>query len=477
MLYAGVRLPGKPDLDNVARLDMLPIPMIRRMQRAGMAIDVPFLRDLSRKLDQEMDDLRLEIACQVPAEKLEEFVRRSDSLEDWNPINVNSSEQIAEILFDTLGLGKGRNLRRTATGDRISTGKKQLETLKNEHPIVQKVLDYRERAKLKTTYVDKLPEIARLHTKGECQVCGLWHWEDHWRVHTEITFTRTDTGRFASKNPNLQNIPARTRLGRAVRQAFVASKGKRIVGRDFSQIELRLLAHCADERHMIKVFQCGEDIHLSTAMRAFGIEDKSKVDKLLHRAPCKTVNFGIVYGLAAPGLYDNMAVTYATAGLPMPDWLTVEWCEKFIRDWFSLYPGVEPYMERQHYRARRYGVVWDIFGRVRRVPEVRSVHYKVQSAGLRQAGNMPIQASAAGLMKISMGELEEELQIVYDKVVPLMTIHDELLFEVDEDWAEAVNVLVGEVMDRAMTDRRTGKNLCRVPIESDGKVTERWMKE
>ncbi len=486
-LFGDITLPGRPDPENVRKLDLLPVPMIHRMQRLGIAIDIPYFNRLTSDLTRDMGDLRDEIACEIPPEKLELFCNMADTAEEeerdknWSPINVESGDQLAKLLFDVLGIGRGRDLKRTAGGDRISTGKKQLEVLKKEHPVVDLVLRYRERSKLVSTYTRKLPLIARYHPQGKsCPICELPHVESTWRVHTEFTSTRTDTGRLASKNPNLQNIPARTELGRKVRAGFVASPGTCLVSRDFSQIELRLLGHCAIEHALIDIFIQRKDPHLMTAMRAFNIADPEQVDKLLHRAPCKNVNFGIVYGLAAQGLYDLMAVTYATAGKPLPPEIDVDWCEQFIAKWFDLYPEVRAYMEMQYYRARRYGVVWDIFGRTRRVPEVRSILPWIRNAGLRQAGNMPIQSSGAGLIKLTMGEAELLLLDILSQAIwcwPLLTIHDELIIEVGEDYADAVGEMVGEVMDRVMTDRNTGRNLCRVPILSDGHPMERWVKE
>jgi len=483
-LFGGVEIVGRPHMENVRKLDLLPMPMIRRMQRLGIAIDIPYLDALTADLDAEMRDLRNEISWEIPTDKLDLFCIMADQAEDWtdnwSPINVESGDQLAKLLYDVLHIGSGKDLKRTASGDRISTGKKQLEVLKKDHPVVQLILDYRERSKLKSTYTSKLPRIALYHPKGMCPVCELRHVEPTWRVHTEFTSTRTDTGRFASKHPNLQNIPARTKLGRMVRAGFIASPGTLLVSRDFSQIELRLLAHCAVERALIDIFLLGQDPHLMTAMRAFNITDPAKVDKLLHRAPCKNVNFGVVYGLSAPGLYDLMAVTYAVAGKPLPPDIDVHWCERFIEQWFDLYPEVKAYMEIQFYRARRYGIVWDIFGRIRRVPEVRSCLSRIRNAGLRQAGNMPIQSSGAGLMKLAMGETEEELMRLVDMgiwVWPLLTIHDELITEVEEDYAEATGEIIGEIMDAVTTDKNTGVNLCRVPILSDGHPMERWVKE
>lgn len=480
-LFGGITIPGHPSPENIRRLDLLPLPQIRRMQRMGMAVDLPWLQDLSFRLDKRMEELRGEILDCVPVEALEKFVGLSG---EEIGINPESSVQISELLYEELGLGVGVRIKRTKGGTRLTTGKKALEQLKKEHPVVPLILEYREASKLKGTYTDKMPRVAVWHEgrgpqgKWTCARCGRKHWEGHWRIHTSILDTRTDTGRMASKNPNLQNIPARTTLGAEVRRAFVPQMGCRLVGADYSGIELRLLSHCAREWNMIRLFRAGADIHTSTAMRAFGLE-KSEVDKTLHRAPCKNLNFGIVYGLGPEGLLDQMALTYATANKPMPEWMDLAWCIGFMETWFGLYPDVRAYLEMQHERARRYGFVWTPMGRVRLVPEVRSVHERVVAAGLRQAGNMPIQGFSADIMRLGMAIVEDEWARLREdgvEVEALMTIHDEILTEVEEDWAEGLAVVQPELMKRALVDVETGKEQCLVGIEAEGKWMERWEK-
>lgn len=476
-LFGDITIPRHPDPENIRKLDLLPLPQIRRMMRMGIAIDREWFWQMSSDLEAEKVELKKKITSYIPEDRLDEFV--GDSGDDLS-FNIQSAPQIAELLFKMLGIGRGKQLKKTKTGDRLATDKKQLETLKRDHPVIPLILEYRECSKLKSTYTSKLPELARLHNRGECQLCGNHHHEDHYRIHTQIVTTRTDTGRLASRKPNLQNIPARTKRGQRVRKGFIASKGMRLVSRDFSQIELRLLAHCARAISMLKVFLAGGDIHLDTAMRAFELAADA-IDKLLHRAPCKNVNFGVVYGLAAAGLLDLMILTYATAGKEIPTWLTLEWCEKFIEKWFDLYPEVRDYLEIQHYRARRYEIVWTPMGRVRRVPEVRSVHNRIQMAGLRQGGNMPIQGFAADVMKIGMARAESRLvQLREDNRIyaeALLPIHDELVSEVEEDWADEVGEIIGSEMEQALTDVDTGEEYCRVPIATDGHSMERWQKE
>lgn len=502
-LYGNVNLVGRPDLANIQKLDLLPIPMIRRMERYGIAIDIPYFADLTDRLEREMNVLKADIADCIPPDRLDDFLDKSDSIEDWCPINVESGAQLAELLFDMLEVGRGKQLKTTKSGDRLSTGKKQLEILKKDHPVIPLILQYRERSKMRNTYTIKMPKVAKFHPAGTCcPVCELSHKVDTWRVHTTLTTTRTDTGRLASKNPALQNLPARTELGRLVRAGFIASPGYVLVTRDYAQIELRLLAHCANDAIMQEIFRTGGDIHIATACSAFDLDyayymllsgkksagtltpDEKKLwgdFGLQKRAPCKNVNFGIVYGLTETGLYDQMALTYATAGLPLPDYITVEWCKQFIQTWFGIYNDVEPYMSTQSYRARRYKMVWEQLGRIRRVPEVSSVHSWIRSAGLRQAGNMPIQSLAAGVMKIGMARVEDNVLLPWlaDGVWcwPLLPVHDELVIEAEEDYAEGLGELIGDELNLSMTDTKTGRNLCSVPIKSDGKVMARWQKD
>jgi len=463
MLFGGIELPGHPDLANIRALDLLPIPQICRMMQVGVAIDVERLGEISEILATKMSELELEITSYIPPAYLNAFLEESG--EDI-AINVDSAEQIAELLFKVLKLGEGKDLKRTPSGLRISTGKKQLEKLKRDHPVIPKILEYREASKLKSTYADALPLLAKDENGAKV-------------IHTQLLTTRTSTGRLASKKPNLQNIPTRTKLGQMIRRAFISRPGCRLISIDYSQIELRLLADRANERKMIEVFRTGGDIHVFTAMQVFDISDPALVDHLTQRNPCKAVNFGVVYGLTAAGLYDLIVVTYATAGLPVPDWVTIEWCEKFIEKWFGIYSDALEYFQLQHWRARRYEMVWDMFGRTRLVPEVRSQIERVQYAGLRQAGNLPIQAAAAGVMKIGMARVERVLEGIRASGIyaeALLPVHDELLIEVDAEWAEEVEELCRWEMEQALVDEESGELRCRVPIKTEGSIMTRWSK-
>src|SRR5436309_7166275 len=477
-LYGDIQVTNRPDLENVRKLDLLPVPMVRRMMQYGIAIDKGFFADLGIRLEREARYLREEICEVIPPDRLEEFISRSNLIgdDDYLPMNVGSSDQLATLLFDVLKVGQGKQLKMTPSGSRVSTGKKQLEGLKREHPVIQKVLDYRERMKLKSTYCDAVPKLARHHPAGSCW-CGLKHYGATDRVHAEVLDTRTETGRLATKNPNLQNIPSRTALGRELRKGFVASPGTRLVSADFSQEEMRIGSHYSQDANLIRIFKLGIDPHNETAKLAFNTQTP---DYITQRTPSRNVNFGVFYGLGGPGLFDMMCVTYATANLPLPPEIDVAWCERFIERWFNeWYPGVKGYIEDQFYRARRYGVVWTLFGRVRKVPEVQSALPHIRAAGLRQAANMPVQGTGADWMRLTMGEMEEVHEDLRKRnvwVQPLVSIHDELLSEVEEEWAEVVGDMTAATMMNVMLDRDSSESYLRVPVEAESKIMSRWSK-
>lgn len=279
--------------------------------------------------------------------------------------------------------------------------------------------------------------------------------------------------------PNLQQIPSRTVLGREVRKGFIGGPGKKLISCDLSQLHLRLVAHYAGEDAMIRVFEQGEDIHTATAIRAFGLGAGEKPDKITQRDPTKTTNFFILNRGGPVGLLDVLLVNFALAGMVAPDWLTLEWCERFIQTWFALYPRIADWFEVQDYRARRYGIVWDMFGRVRRVPEAQSCHERVRAAGLRQGGNHPLIGGEAGVVKIAMARIEEKLEwwraagVGVEAVVP---VHDELILECDSEWAEEVAEVVKQEMERAVEDLETGEQVLRAPITAESRVVERWSK-
>ena len=290
-LYNGITLPDRPDPVNIQRLDLMQLPMLRKMSRYGFRIDLEHFRDLSARLNTRMTELRKEITGEIPADALDRFVDlldgddsdfNPDAPEEHSPFNVESSKQIAELLYEVLHLDetKGVAIKKTK-GGALTTGKKTLEQLKRAHPIVGMILEFREASKLDGTYARALPNWAKLHPKGNsCPKCGRRHFTDEYRVHTQFMTTRAITGRICSRRPNLANIPARSKLGGEIRRGFIASDGCVLVQRDFAQIELRLLADASADAIMLEVYKNDGDIHMTTAMNAFGITDPAKVDKM-----------------------------------------------------------------------------------------------------------------------------------------------------------------------------------------------------
>lgn len=491
-LFAGIELPHRPDPENIRRLDVLPIPMIRSMQRYGFAIDVEHFRALSSRLNARMTELRRDITNQIPAESLDRFVEIADVIEadpeDEDTLlevarpefNADSPKKMAELLYDVLSLHlrTDTKIKRTKSGG-LNTGKKTLEQLKREHPVVALVLEYRENSKLDGTYAKAMPRQARRHPKGpDCPLCGWHHHTEEIRVHSQIMTTRTQTGRTAHKSPNLANIPVKTTLGREILAGFVASTGCVIVARDLAGIELRLLAWLSGDQVMIEVFRTGGDLHNNTACGAFGLKPE-EIDPIIHRIPSKTANFSIVYGTTEMGLYEQLCVSFAVMKMAQPDWLTEAWCKWFIDKWFQTYPGAKLYLDSLESTARRFAITWTPCGRVRRIPEVRSCHSYIQEAGVRQAANHPIQGASADLMKLIMAETWTKLLVLEQygiRVRPINTIYDALMIESEEDDGDTINATVEEVMGNVLVDRETGKSECTVPIKSDGKIGKRWEK-
>ena len=488
-LFGGIELVDRPDPENIRKLDLLQIPVISQMQRYGIRLDMDRVASLSDRLGRRMADLRADIVNEIPPDKLDSFVdfpeedeENDEPIESKFDFSVDSSEQVGKLLFDLMGvhLDSDVQVKRTR-GGKISTGKKTLEQFKREFPIVRLILEYREYAKLKGTYIDAMPRRARFHPKGpNCPVCGRRHWTDERRVHSTITTTRCASGRIASKAPNLANIPARTSLGREIRECFISSEGYVIAQRDWSQIELRLLADLSGDPTMMKIYRDDGDIHIATAMGTFNITNPKLIDKLTHRAPAKNVNFAVAYRITGTGLLDLMAVSYAAANQPLPEWMTEEWCDEFIEKWYGLYPLVRKYLNAEEEKIRRYGMAWTRCGRVRRVPEARSYLGYVQEAGVRQGSNHAIQGFNADLAKLAMGAMHERLEQLreyYVEAYPLMHIYDEFLVETTEDHGETIEIALGDIMDSVLRDMSSGVTLCKVPIKSDGKLMKRWIKE
>jgi DNA polymerase-1 len=389
--------------------------ILARMEAQGVALDVPYLQELSEELGKELGYLEAEIHRLA-----------------GRPFNVNSRDQLEAILYDELGLRAGG--KKTTTGKR-STAASVLEELRPLHPIVEKILDYRELSKLKSTYLDPLPKL--IHPKTG-------------RLHTRFNQTATATGRLSSSDPNLQNIPVRTEVGRRIRRGFVARPGYRLVVADYSQIELRLLAHLSGDENLKQVFLEGRDIHTQTAAWMFGIPPEA-VDPSQRRA-AKTVVFGVLYGMSAHRLSSELSIPYAEA-------------EGFIERYFAAYPKVRSWIERTLAEARERGYVETLFGRRRFVAELSAKVASVRQAAERMAFNMPVQGTAADLMKLAMVKLSPKLEPLKAQLV--LQVHDELVIEAPEEHAEEVAELARQTMRTAWE--------FEVPLEVGTGVGENWL--
>jgi DNA polymerase I len=378
-------------------IDLPLVPVLARMEQAGVKIDTAALAKMSTELEHEIAVKEKEIHQIAGTE-----------------FNVGSPRQLGDVLFNRLNLpkpvkyGKGRT---------ISTAVDVLETLAEDHPIARMVLDYRQLTKLKSTYVDTLPALINRSTG---------------RVHTTFGQTGTATGRLSSANPNLQNIPIRTELGRGIRAAFIAEPSHVLLTADYSQIELRLLAHFSRDPLLVEAYRRGDDIHTLTASQVFSVPPLMVTPD--HRRQAKVVNFGIVYGLSPFGLSQNLGIDTGEA-------------RQFITNYFETYKGVRAFIDRTLEEARRDLKVKTLFGRVRPIPDINSKNSNQRGFAERTAVNTPLQGTAADLIKIAMIRIDAALQERNLKSRMTLQVHDELVFEVPEKEVETMQSLVREQME------------------------------
>lgn len=406
-------------MDLFHTLELPLIPVIADMERAGIALDVDYLRDLSGRLDEMIGALEQEIFALSGG---------------YGAFNINSPKQLNEVLFDTLKLPV-EGLRKTSHG--YSTDVNTLEALSEEHNIAAKILEYRELTKLKGTYVDALPELIN-PTTG--------------RVHTSYNQTGTSTGRLSSSDPNLQNIPIRTELGREVRRAFIAPEGRVLLGVDYSQIELRVMAHISQDPTLLQAFAEGQDIHAATAAAVNSVTlDDVTYDM---RSFAKRVNFGLMYGMGAFRLARDSELTLAES-------------EAFIKTYFERFPQVKIYMDETEERAKQ-GNLTTLFGRKRTFHALQNNNgsRRAQAAELRAAINMPIQGTAADIMKRAMIDLHAELKQRQLQALMILQVHDELVLEVPEDELDEVVALVRAVMENAYD--------LDAPLKANAQVGTNW---
>ena len=391
------RLKSDAGTECYERIDLPLIPVLARMEDVGLGVDPEVLADLAAEIGTRIDAVRADVFSLAGTE----FV-------------IDSPKQLGEVLFDKMQLPAGR---RTKTG--FSTDAQVLGALADEHPIAAKVIEYRELTKLKSTYVDALPRLIR----------------DDGRLHTTFNQTVAATGRLSSSNPNLQNIPVRTDLGKRIRAAFVpASSGDVIVSADYGQIELRILAHLSQDPGLVEAFTGGLDFHTQTAARVFGI-DPAHLDAE-HRRRAKAVNFGIVYGISAHGLSNQLRIDRNEA-------------QEMIDRYFAAYPRVRAFLDETVVHAHETGYATTMYGRRRHIPELASSNHNLRSFGERTAMNHPMQGSAADIMKLAMIAVDDRLRRDGYASRMVLQVHDELVFEAPRDEVERLAVMVRDEMNGA----------------------------
>ena len=390
-------------------------PVLARMEQAGVAIDRAALGNMSQRLEKEIDAKAKEIYDCCGSE-----------------FNINSPKQLGDVLFNRLNLPKPVKY---GKGKTISTAVDVLEELASSHEAPKLVLEYRQLSKLKSTYVDALPALLNRTTA---------------RLHTTFDQTGTATGRLSSANPNLQNIPIRTEVGREIRAAFTADPGNVLLAADYSQIELRLLAHYSKDPLLVEAFRRGDDVHTLTASQVFGVPPLMVTAD--HRRQAKVVNFGIVYGLSAFGLSQNLGIEPSEA-------------KQFIEAYFEKYKGVRAFIDRTLEETRRDGKVKTLFGRVRPIPDINSKNFNLRGFAERTAVNTPLQGTAADLIKLAMIRIDEAITERDLKSRMTLQVHDELVFEVPEGEVDIMRSLVREQMENVhplsvplMVEIGVGKN-------------------
>jgi DNA polymerase-1 len=371
------------------------VKVLARMEIKGVKVDVERLDLLAKGFSERLE---------VSAEKIYHMA--------GEPFNINSPQQLGRILFDKLGLPVGK---KTKTG--YSTSMEVLSSLSPHHPLPEEVLNYRSLMKMKNTYVDALPRMVN---------------PDTGRIHTSYNQTATVTGRLSSSEPNLQNIPVRTEEGREIRRAFVADSGNLLISADYSQIELRILAHYSEDEALLEAFSKGEDIHLRTAVEIFGVQPDAVTAEMRRQA--KAINFGIIYGMSSFRLARDLGIPQKTG-------------REIIERYFERYQGVRSYMEEMPQTGREQGFVATLFNRKRFLPDLNSRNRNIRQFAERTAINTPIQGSAADIIKLAMIRIDAELERRLLPALMIMQVHDELVLEVEVGGAQEVANLVQHEME------------------------------
>ncbi|MFA5413197.1 MAG: DNA polymerase I [Patescibacteria group bacterium] len=397
-------------------LEMPLIPVLAKMELDGVKIDDDILKKNSKRVEKELEKI---------SEKIFKLVKIK--------FNLDSPIQLREVLFDKLKINPA-GLRRGKTG--ISTEAGELIKLKSAHPVVSLILEYRELAKLCSTYLLALPRLIDPSTG---------------RIHANFNQTVTSTGRLSSSNPNLQNIPAKGEMALTIRKAFVAPRGFKILAADYSHIDLRVVASLADDKNMIRAFRAGADIHRETASQIWNIPPEKVTPEL--RQAAKTINFGVTYGMGARALAEGAGIT-------------IEEAKKFIVKYFTVYEGVRNFLEETRQKARDLGYVETLFGRRRYLPEIYSPVPQIAAEAERMAINMPVQGTAADIMKFAMIKIAAGLPKISPHSKMILQVHDELVFEVATRDVKKVAKFVQETMASAAK--------LKVPLASHIEVGENW---
>jgi DNA polymerase-1 len=395
-------------------VEMPLVPVLLLMERNGVAVDTAVLQEMSQRLGAQVAVLE----GKIYEEAKHEF-------------NINSPQQLGKVLFDEMQLPTARRGK-----SKYSTEASVMEELRPVHPIAGYILEYRQLTKIKSTYIDTLPALVNPGTG---------------RIHTSFNQTRTTTGRLSSSDPNMQNIPVRGELGGQVRQAFVAPPGSSLLGGDYSQIDLRALAHLSQDENLLSAFRHDADIHAATASLLFGVAPSEITPD--QRRFAKTVNFGVIYGMSDYGLEQATEFSLEEAG-------------KFIKSYFEKYPGVRKYLDETKEKARRDGYVETMLGRRRYIPDINSANRQVREAAERMAINMPVQGTSADIIKVAMINLYREMKKRRLQSKMLLQVHDELVFEVPREEMDVLRDIVPDIMDSAVK--------LDVPLKVDTKVGRNW---
>jgi len=404
-------------------MDLPLVPVLLRMEQAGVRIDSTVLGDMSNRLAIDIDNL---------AERIYTQAGEAMGIDSGHRFNINSPKQLGDVLFNKMLLPKPMKY---GKGKVVSTAQDVLEELAEHHPVPALVLEYRQLAKLKSTYLDSLPQLT--DTQG--------------RVHTTFNQVGTATGRLSSTNPNLQNIPVRTALGREIRAAFIAAPGNVLMSADYSQIELRLMAHFSQDPLLLDAYRTGKDIHTLTASEVFGV-DAATMDKET-RARAKAVNFGIVYGISPFGLAAQLNIDQKTA-------------KTYIETYFDRYKGVQRFIEETLETVRRDQAVKTYFGRVRPIPDIQSRNPNMRGFAERTAVNTPLQGTAADLIKLAMLKIDQLIRDRKLKSQMTLQVHDELLFDVVPEETEELQTLVKHEMEHVAE--------FSIPIVADVGIGPNW---